>query len=249
MFGAAFDQGLLASMIAASVSTAGLLSMLFVGDWGRRNSSYFSAFAIGLLLTGVVFHLAPEALSMSPHAWKAGLYGFLAMTAFAFILRTLPKRRQNGDKLAFGYASLIALGFHSFLDGVIYKTSFHDHAFTGIISTLGLMLHEFPEGVIAFFLLRSSGAGATTSAIFAFAAASLTTVAGAVFATFFFNLHDNPPIGLMLGATAGALIYVMVFHLGPHASLTPQKRGYFLASLGVTIGMAAIMLRHVEHVH
>ncbi len=249
MFGAALDQGLLASMVAASVSTAGLVSMVFVGDWGRRNSSYFSAFAIGILVTGVIFHLMPEALEMTPSAWKATLYGFLAMTAIGFTLRALPKRRQDGDKLAFGYASLIALGFHSFLDGVIYQTSFQDHAFTGLIATSGLMLHEFPEGVIAFFLMRASGASSFVSGISAFAAASLTTVAGALFAVFFFGFTQSPPIGLLLGGTAGALIYVMIFHLGPHARLTPNKRGYLLASLGVILGLAAIMLRHMEHMH
>ena len=56
----------------------------------------------------------------------------------------------------------------------------------------------------------------------------------------------------MLGAAAGALIYVLIVHLGPHAAKTPNKRGYELAALGVMVGTGAIIIEHLgghAHVH
>ena len=107
--------GLYASLIAAGVSTLGLLSMVALGDWGRRNSSYFSAFAIGVLLVAVFFHLLPEALEVSMDSWVWMIFGFMAMTILGLSMRlSMGKRNAAGD-LAFGYASIIALGLHSCL--------------------------------------------------------------------------------------------------------------------------------------
>lgn len=239
--------GLLAAGIAAGVSTLGLLSMALLGDWGKRNSPYFSAFAIGILLVAVMFHLTPEALSYSLDAWIWVLVGLGVMAVIGLSLRTYTDRRIEGENLAFGYASIIALGTHSLLDGVIYQTTFHDEAFTGWLATFGLLLHEFPEGVIAFFLLREAGLDTVRAGLWAFVAASLTTVVGALAAAYFIDLVPKIPYAALLGGTAGALIYIMVFHLGPHAFLTPNKRGYMMASLGIIIGIGAVVLRHGVH--
>lgn len=242
MFGVThFDYGFIASVAAALVSTAGLLSMALLGDWGRRNSAYFSAFAIGILIVAVGFHLIPEAIDASLGTWRVIVIGFVTMSLVGIAMRIMAGSRGQDKKLAFGFASIIALGFHSFLDGVIYESSFHEDLFTGWIATVGLLLHEFPEGVIAFFLLRESGLRSSTAGFFAFIAASLTTVFGAVFASFF---TTEIPLATLKGLTAGGLIYIIVFHLGPHARLTPDRRGYAVASFGVVIAIAALILRH-----
>jgi len=240
--------GLIASLIAAGVSTIGLLSMVALGDWGRRNSSYFSAFAIGVLLVAVFFHLAPEALSYDLNSWVWMVFGFMGMTIFGLALRLMMGRRNEAGNLAFGYASIIALGFHSFLDGIVYETTFQEELFTGWIATAGLLLHEFPEGVIAYFLMIEAGARRLTAAFWAFFAASVTTVAGALSAGLLIGTTNALTFGPLLGVTAGGLIYIMVFHLGPHARFTPHMRGYLLAMIGVSIAIAALILRHLaEH--
>lgn len=238
--------GLIASLIAAGVSTVGLLSMVALGDWGRRNSSYFSAFAIGVLLVAVFFHLAPEALSYDRNSWIWMIFGFMGMTIFGLALRLIMGRRNEAGDLAFGYASIIALGFHSFLDGVVYETTFHEELFTGWIATAGLLLHEFPEGVIAYFLMIEAGAQRLAAAFWAFFAASITTVAGALSVGLLIGSADMIKFGPLLGVTAGGLIYIMVFHLGPHARFTPQRRGYMMAMLGISIAIAALVFRHAS---
>lgn len=239
-----FAPGVIASVAAATVSTIGLLSMAALGDWGKRNSAYFSAFAIGVLLVAVLFHLTPESLSYSRDAWKSILGGFLGMFILGFGVRLLSHNQGNGHGVAIGYASIVALGFHSFVDGLIYEATYHAEVFTGSLATAGLLLHEFPEGVIAYFLARDANLDRVRSIAWAFISASLTTVAGAFVASSFIENVNELPLGPLLGLTAGGLIYIMVFHLGPHASLTPNRRGYFIASGGVIIALAALMFRH-----
>ena len=246
MFGVTqLDHGLVASIAAAFVSTAGLLSMAILGDWGRRNSAYFSAFAIGVLVVAVGFHLVPEAFEPTRNPWAAICIGFGVMFAIGLFLRLMARRNQNNKMVAFGYASIIALGTHSFLDGIIYEVSFHQHLFTGWLATIGLLLHEFPEGVIAFFLLRETGMRTSFAGFWAFVAASLTTVGGAVLAAPLVKSSIELPVGTLMGLTAGGLTYIIIFHLAPHASQTPNKDGYAAASFGVIVGIAAIVLRHL----
>jgi zinc transporter ZupT len=241
------EPGLLASLAAAAISAAGLLSMAALGDWGRRNSPYFSAFAIGVLLVAVIFHLAPEALSYTPDAINWVVAGFFAMVGIGMLLRLFTDSQRSLLGAAFGYASIIALGFHSFVDGLIYEATYHAEFFTGAIASIGLLLHEFPEGVIAYFLARRAGLSRPLSIWWAFVAASLTTVAGAYLATYYIDRVSSLPIGPLLGLAAGGLLYIIIFHLAPHASSTPHRRGYIMASIGVAVGLSAVIFHSLGH--
>ena len=246
MFGEpGISSGLLASTFAALVSTVGLLTMAAAGDWGRRNSAYFSAFAIGVLLIAVFFHLAPEAISQSSNAWVWIIVGLGVMSVIGISLRTYANRRVEGQDLAFGYASMIAIGSHSFMDGVLYQTAFHDDLFTGGLATFALLLHEFPEGVIAYFLLREAGMKTVTACILAFFTASMTTPLGAISGAYVIESVPGLKVSTLLGLTAGGLIYLMAFHLGPHAALTPNRRGYLYTGFGVIVGLAAVIFHDV----
>lgn len=246
MFGdTSTDFGLIASLIAAGMSTFGIFAMSLVSNWAQRNSAYCSAFAVGLLTVGVMFHLIPEAASLSNLALSWVAAGFAAMVLVGIAVQAAVSRRPEGAALTFGYASIIALAAHSFLDGAIYAASFQEEAFTGWLATGGLMFHEFPEGVIAYTLLAHAGLSRSRAIVLAFTAAAVTTVAGTILAQFLISLTNTLPIAAMLGGAAGALIYVLIVHLGPHATNTPNKRGYDFAMLGVFAGTAAIILQQI----
>lgn len=246
MFGdSEVSGGLYAALVAAGVSTLGLVSIMFVGDWGRKNSPYFSAFAVGFLLVAVFFHLIPEALSYSPDAWNWIAIGLGAMTLFGVILRIVSRQRVDAGDLTFGYASVFVLGAHSVLDGVIYVTTFQKQFFTGGLATFGLLLHEYPEGIIAYFLLREAGLAPLASGFYAFITASVTTIVGALMTAYFIKNVEAIPFSALMGLTAGGLIYIIFLHLAPHASLTPHRRGYLMASIGVVIALAAVILREI----
>jgi len=242
-------KGLLASLVAAGMSTFGIFAMSLFSKWAERNSAYCSAFAVGLLTVGVLFHLIPEAASLSPMAfsWVAG--GFAAMVLIGIAVQTAVSRRPEGAALTFGYASIIGLAAHSFLDGAVYAASFQDEQFTGWLATGGLLFHEFPEGVIAYALLAQAGLPRTRAIVLAFLAAAFTTIAGTIMAQSLFSLATEPPIAAMLGAAAGALIYVLIVHLGPHATGTPNKRGYDLAMFGVAVATLALILQQISGGH
>lgn len=238
--------GLVASLAAAVISTVGILAMAVFSEWSRRNSAYFSAFAVGLLTVGVLFHLIPEAMSLSEMALSWVAVGFAVMVLIGIAVQALVGGRPKGAALTFGYASIIALAAHSFLDGIIYAASFQENPFTGWLATGGLLFHEFPEGVIAVMLLLAAGIGRLSAVIIAFAAAAITTVSGTLCALYILEAANGLPLAAMLGGAAGGLIYVLIVHLGPHAAQASDKRGYDFAAIGVVIGIAAIILRKLS---
>ena len=242
-------DGLLASLIAASISTIGILTVASVGAAAERNSGYVSAFAVGLLGVGVLLHLAPEAVSHSLGAASWILVGFSAMVVIGIVVQLFVNRGAEGAALTFGYVSIIGLAVHSFLDGVIYAAVFQKAGLEGLITVGGLLLHEFPEGVIAFFLLAHAGLTRLKAIILAFAAAAMTTVAGAIIANAAIGLTSDVSMAALTGAAAGALIYVLIFHLGPHAARAPKRRGYLAAQLGVVVGVAAVILNSLGGAH
>lgn len=158
-------------------------------------------------------------------------------------VQTSVNRNVDGAALTFGYASIIALATHSFIDGAIYAAVFKAEEFTGWLTTGGLLLHEYPEGVIAFFLLKQAGLSNARAVLIAFAAAAMTTIAGTVAGHFALAFRADLPLDIMLGAAAGALIYILIVHLGPHAAKVPNRKGYLIAQLGVIVGTAAIILK------
>ena len=249
MFGDEVIYGLNASLLAAAISAFGILAAAAYGAWVARNSAHLSAFAVGLLTVAVIFHLIPEAMHHSSNAIGWVAVGFAVMVLVGIGVQAAVSGRAEGAALTFGYASIIALAAHSLLDGVIYAASFQKEAFTGWLATGGLLFHEFPEGVIAFFLLYQAGLGKLRSVILAMLAAAFTTVAGTLGANFLLDLTGGLPLAAMLGGAAGGLIYVLIVHLGPHAAQAPQKRGYWVASLGVVVGTIAVILNMLAGGH
>lgn len=242
--------GVAASLIAALVSLAGISAILIVGARAHRLSAYLSAFATGFLSVTVLFHLFPEAIDDSPDAWIWTFVAFAVMAALGILIQIFFQRRSEYPSLAFGYVSIIALSFHSLVDGGVYAASFHDEVLTGILAVTGLILHEFPEGIIAYLFLRAAGHNSLQSAVGAFLAAGVSTIFGAVVGTVLISdVLDEPPIGALYGASSGALAYVLLVHLIPHAIRTPRRRGYLAASIGVVIATLAVIAETLNHAH
>ena len=53
--------------------------------------------------------------------------------------------------------SMIGIGFHSFIDVLVYSITFTVSFFTGMLAASGMVLHEFPEGIITYLLLLRGG--------------------------------------------------------------------------------------------
>jgi zinc transporter ZupT len=87
----------------------------------------------------------------------------------------------------------------------------------------GMVLHEFPEGIITYLLLIRGGFNEKLSFLLAFLAAALTTPLGMLVSYPYISKFDKPLLGALLAFSAGALVYVGATHLLPQAEAEHKK--------------------------
>ena len=71
-----------ASILAAAVTTVGILVIRNYDEWGRRNSTYFMCFAAGVLVSVSFLHVVPTSLEMNSNAPAYLLVGYFSMHFF-----------------------------------------------------------------------------------------------------------------------------------------------------------------------
>lgn len=224
------------SSLAAFVGAVGLIMVAVRSDWSQKYASVFALIASGLLLTMVIAHLAPEALAGNEQAPLFILGGFFLGLFVHDILRMiLPV--SDAKALAAGLTPLIAIGIHSFLDGMIYTVTFTVGFDTGVLSTLGLVLHEFPEAIITFALLRGAGISNRLSFILALFAASLTTPLGTIVAIPLIRTADASLLPIFFAISAGLLLFVSTGPLMAHMRDEHPIRSVPALAFGVILAL------------
>lgn len=230
-----------ASMIAAVVTMSGIVAIRRYETWARQNVTYFACFAAGVLIAVSFLNIIPTSLAMNPQAPIYLFAGYLFMHVFNRFLTAYVCDKPETADYALGLVPLIGIGFHSFLDGVIYSISFSVSLLTGAIVALGMVLHEFPEGVVTYTLLVRSGFSERRSFVLAFLAAALTTPVGTLVSYPFVSRIDPPLLGLLLALSAGALVYVGATHLLPRAEREPRRFSLVALAAGVFVAIGIIL--------
>ena len=142
--------------------------------------------------------------------------------------------------MAIGLLPMLGIGFHSFIDGFIYSIAFTVSVLTGFLATLGMVLHEFPEGIVTYLLLRRAGFGERRAALLAFAAAAATTPLGMLVSFPMVSRIDDTLLGALLALSAGALVYVGATHLLPRAE--QEGKRYSLVALAGGVLVAVVIV-------
>ncbi|WP_293607172.1 ZIP family metal transporter [Ponticaulis sp.] len=250
MFSTPVLATLFLTSLAAFIAALGLITVAIRSDWSQKYGPVFALVASGLLLTMVITHLAPEALAAGPLAAYLMLGGFFLGLFVHDILRTLlpvPDPRT----LAAGITPLIAIAIHSFLDGMIYTISFSRGIDTGVYATLGLVMHEFPEAIITFALLRAAGISNRLSFILAFLAAGLTTPLGTIVMIPLAYTVDPDILSYLFAVSAGLLLFVSTGPLMAHMQSEHPIRSVPALGFGIAIALVVGILSapHLGHDH
>jgi zinc and cadmium transporter len=229
------------SLVAALVTSLGIYTIRRFADWGHRNTTYFMSFAAGVLISASFLHIIPKSFAMSPQApvWLlAGFFGLHVFNRFitAFVCEKDPDKRDY----VIGIVPMLGIGFHSFIDGFIYSIAFTVSILTGYLATLGMVLHEFPEGIITYLLLVRGGIAERKAMLLAFLAAAATTPFGMLISYPLISQIERPTLGALLSLSAGALLYVGATHLLPRAE--QEHRRFSLIALAGGVLVAVIMV-------
>jgi zinc and cadmium transporter len=146
MFTNTFVAVILASFLACGVTTIGIYVISKYEQWGREHSAYFMCFAAGVLISVSFMHIIPKSFKMNSAAPVSLLVGFLAIHLSNRFLNLYVCHEDERADYAAGIIPMLGIGFHSFIDGIIYSVTFNVGIFTGVLAAIGMILHEFPEG-------------------------------------------------------------------------------------------------------
>jgi zinc transporter ZupT len=234
-----FLSVMLASSLAALVTALGILATQHYAHRMRVYGVYFKSFAAGMLTALTMTHLIPESFEMRSGAPAFLLAGFLVLyLANHFINLYVCQMTEIQD--AGSIVTTLGIGFHSLVDGVIYAVTFNISIFTGVLAAIGMVLHEFPEGVVTFSILDRAGFSRRKAVLYALLAAAFSTPLGTLVAYPFIRRIQPTTLGALLALSAGALIYAGASHLLPEVE--HEDKPYTLLAMFAGVGLAVVIV-------
>jgi len=120
---------------------------------------------------------------------------------------------QNSGVKSFALLNLIGDGLHNFLDGIIIMVAFLSGTKSGIIITLAVVFHEFPQEIGDFGILLYGGFSKKKALFFNFLSGMIALLGGLTA----FILSDNVEIFnlFFLAFSGGGFLYIASTELMP----------------------------------
>jgi zinc and cadmium transporter len=190
---------------SVAMSAAGVAFALLAAASARKFANRITLAAGRVLLAVAALHLAPEAVESGVLGWVLLIVGVGAGIA----LETMFQAESSSEKVtrSAAWLAIFVLGLHSTVDGAVYSAAFWHDENSGFLTSLGLILHEAPEGIVAMLLALQTGLRTPMAVLVAFVASSLTTPVGWLLANV---VGDNAhgAMSAMFAVSAGLLLYV-----------------------------------------
>ena len=191
---------------AGALSVAGVAFALLAATMAKRVTDFVVLRGGVVILLVAITHLAPEALEAGD-VQRMFLFGGAAVgIVLELIFRARSTPSPSTQRLA-AWLGVVLLAIHSTLDGAVYTAVFWHGEGSGLLASLGLILHEAPEGVVAMALALQAGLRPPIAATAAILASSVTTPIGWILAHAI-GESGHDVMQAMFAASAGLLLYV-----------------------------------------
>jgi len=236
------------STLAGISTVAGILIVLKNTEIAHKYSHFINSFAAGAILAIAFFHLLPEAAELTRNSLVFVLLGFMAFyTLESFIVI------HSGAEIHYGHAHhhgaqargitiFSGLLLHSLVDGIIIGVGFEVDYRIGLITSVGVILHEFPEGITSFMILINRMT--RKAALLLSLTVAVATPAGALISIIFLNHIPEPTIGKLLALAGGSFLYVTASDLIPE---THQKHSLLNGTALLCGIMFTVLIAHLLH--
>jgi len=219
------------------------VAMTLLGGLLPFNSTFFSRESLkrlfslrsGILLAIVFTEVLPEALKASPvfAGWGAlGAFLFLYAMANFWAQDTCLEYIEECDVHVLGWAALVALSIHAFLDGLNLSFSFSAGTFAGAAIGSTLALHKLADGFTLTSLFHQAGFSKKRNLVCLLTMAFATPL-GSLLGYQGVLAFGSQASALMLGFASGSFLYIAMADILPglHTSDDRTSLIYFGAGL------------------
>lgn len=213
--------------------------------------SYFSALAAGTLLGDAFVYLIPKATETT--GWTTGttiaaLGGVLLMMLFEQFITwdEVKKSKQRSKRHHAAMSNMFGFTSQSFVDGLVIASGYLVSTQLGIATTLAVVIHQIPQEISNFVILRRAGISnklasrINTLAVF-------TAFFGALVAILLPELTKQLSLTFIAPFTAGVFVYIALAQLVPNM-LMEKTVGKGTKQLGlVVVGIFLIVLVKISN--
>ena len=219
----------------------------FIGCFFNKVSnkllSFILSFASGLMMAVVCFDLIPEALDISDMTVTVfGIILGIATMIFCDILVenkfSNKENSKNNNILKTGIIVSIGLAIHNFPEGLAIGSGFDISIKLGIGLAISICLHDIPEGVSMAIPMKKGGMK-IRKILFYVICSGITTGIGAFFGAIIGEISKQI-IAIALSFAAGSMLYIISADLLPESNrLYKGKISNMGNILGIIIGILA----------
>jgi zinc and cadmium transporter len=202
------------TFLVSLLGFAGIFSLAIRDEHMRKAVFILTSFAIGGLLGGAFFHLLPESLEKLPPD-AAFLYVLTGFLVFLLVETYFHWHHCAGECEIHPFSYLMLLGdaVHNTIDGIVISGSFLVSIPFGLVTTLVIFGHEFPQQLGIFGVLVHGGLDKKKAMIYSYLAQSTVIVGG--IAGYFLTSWVGGLSAFLIPFAAGGFIYIAASDLIP----------------------------------
>jgi zinc and cadmium transporter len=215
----------------------------------KQLAEYATPFAAGALLAAVFLDLLRDGIEYGngETVLYATLGGILLFFMAERFLHWFHHHHEHNEEAASKTLIVIGDAMHNALDGIAIASAFLISPATGFVTTLAVAAHEIPQEIGDFGLLLNKGMSARKVILVNIISALATTLFAVL--TFMIGNANALPTGLLLGISAGFLLYIALSDIIPDIHEQAPKNSLFdwraiLLLVGVAVVGLAINLAH-----
>lgn len=195
-------------------TTLGGIIGVVIKKHSNKFLSFILAFASGLMMSVICFDLLPEALGISNivNVIIGTIIGIVSMifcdilVEKKFSVNSKTKGMEN-NLLKTGIIVSIGLAIHNFPEGLAIGSGFEASLKLGLSLVIAICLHDIPEGISMAVPMKNGGMK-ISKVIFYVILSGITTGIGAFFGAIIGSI-SQVVISICLSFAAGAMLYIV----------------------------------------
>lgn len=239
------------SLLGLFFGTIGTTLGGLIGIFSKRNSnkflSFVLAFASGLMLAVVCFDLIPDSIEIS--SLYTTIFGIVLGIITMIICDNLVENKfntkstskRNVGLMKTGIIVSIGLALHNIPEGLAIGSGFDASTALGYSLAIAICLHDVPEGISMAIPMKNGGMKPWKVMLYVILSGIATGI-GALIGAIVGNISESI-IAICLAFAAGAMLYIVSGELIPEANKLYQGKMTAIGNmLGFIIGLFAMII-------